>query len=91
MQRPGLGLFRGTDDLLGWFTLFERSVALDARAKAEATAGRDSDRPSWATAGEGDGGPPGLAGVAGELREERASLEVQRVTRNLWRLLSSAR
>ena len=33
----------------------------------------------------------GSPGWPGELREERASLEVQRVTRNLWRLLSSGR
>jgi len=92
VQRPGLGLFRGTDDLLASFTLFERSVALDPRAKAEASAGRDSE-PALVgyRLGKGTVVRLGSPGWPGELREERASLEVQRVTRNLWRLLSSAR
>ena len=66
VQRPGLGLFRGTDELLGSFTLFERSVALDPRAKAEATAGpRLRAGPGGLPPGEGHRGPPGLAGMAG--------------------------
>ena len=90
VQRKGLGLFRGTDDLLGSFTLFERSVSLDAQARLVASAGRDSE-PALVgyRLGKGTVVRLGSPGWPGELREERASLEVQRVTRNLWRLLSS--
>lgn len=92
VQRQGLGLFRGTDDLLGSFTLFERSVALSPQARTEATAGRDA---APALVGyrlnRGVVVRLGSPGWPTELREERASLEVQRVTRNLWRLLSSPR
>ena len=92
VQRQGLGLFRGTDELLGSFTLFERSVSLDAQARLVASAGRDSD-PALVgyRLGKGTVVRLGSPGWPGELREERASLEVQRVTRNLWRLLSSGR
>ncbi len=50
VQRQGLGLFRGTDDLLGSFTLFERSVSLDAAGAARwpAPAATPSRR-WWAT------------------------------------------
>jgi hypothetical protein len=92
VQRKGLGLFRGTDDLLGSFTLFERSLSLAPQARLEASAGRDAD-PALVgyRLGKGTVVRLGSPGWPGELREERASLEVQRVTRNLWRLLSSAR
>ncbi len=92
VQRPGLGLFRGTDDLLGSFTLFERSTSLAPQAKLEASAGRDSE-PALVgyRLGKGTVVRLGSPGWPGELREGRASLEVQRVTRNLWRLLSSGR
>lgn len=92
VQRKGLGLFRGTDDLLGSFTLFERSLSLAPQARLEASAGRDAD-PALVgyRLGKGTVVRLGSPGWPGELREERASVEVQRVTRNLWRLLSSSR
>ena len=90
---PGLGLFRGTDELLGSFTLFERSVALaPPRAKApRPPPGATPSRRWWATAwGRGPwsawarrDGRPCCARSAPAWRS-------QRVTRNLWRLLSSA-
>ena len=92
VQRRGLGLFRGTDQLLGSFTRFERSLALAPEARLEASAGRGADPALVAyRLGRGSVVRLGSPGWARELREERASLEVQRVTRNLWRLLSSAR
>jgi len=92
VQRRGLGLFRGTDQLVGSFTRFERSVALAPQARLEASAGRGAD-PALVgyRLGRGTVVRLGSPGWPTELREDRASLEVQRVTRNLWRLLSSAR
>jgi hypothetical protein len=92
VQRQGLGLFRGTDELLGSFRLFELSVSLAAQAQLQASAGRDAE-PALVgyRLGRGTVVRLGSPGWAGELREERASVEVQRVTRNLWRLLSSGR
>jgi hypothetical protein len=92
VQRKGLGLFRGTDDLLGSFRLFELSVSLAPQAELQASAGRDAE-PALVGYRLGRGAVIrlGSPGWPSELREERASLEVQRVTRNLWRLLSSGR
>jgi len=92
VQRRGLGLLRGTDQLVGSFTRFERSVALASQARLEASAGRGAD-PALVgyRLGRGTVVRLGSPGWPTELREDRASLEVQRVTRNLWRLLSSAR
>ncbi|MDQ3647932.1 MAG: hypothetical protein M3433_05020, partial [Actinomycetota bacterium] len=92
VQRRGRGLFGGTDELLGSFMRFERSVALEPRARLEASAGRGAD-PALVgyRLGRGTVVRLGSPGWPAELREDRASLEVQRVTRNLWRLLSSAR
>ncbi len=92
LQRKGLGLFRGTDDLIGSFRVFERSVSLAPQARLEASAGRDAE-PALVgyRLGRGTVVRLGSPGWLSELREERASVEVQRVTRNLWRLLSSGR
>jgi hypothetical protein len=92
VQRRGLGLFRGTDELLGSFRLFELSVSLAPQAQPQASAGRDAE-PALVgyRLGRGTVVRLGSPGWASELREERASVEVQRVTRNLWRLLSSGR
>jgi hypothetical protein len=92
VQRRGLGLFRGTDELLGSFRLFELSISLALQARLQASAGRDADAALVGyRLGRGTVVRLGSPGWASELREERASLEVQRVTRNLWRLLSSGR
>jgi hypothetical protein len=92
VQRRGLGLFRGTDELLGSFRLFELSVSLAPQARMEASGGRDAE-PALVgyRLGRGTVVRLGSPGWDSELREERASVEVQRVTRNLWRLLSSGR
>ena len=92
VQRKGLGLFRGTDELLGSFRLFERSVSLAPQVRLQASAGRETD-PALVGyhLGRGTVVRLGSPGWPAELREERASVEVQRVTANLWRLLSSGR
>jgi hypothetical protein len=92
VQRRGLGLFRGVDELLGSFNRFELSDSLAPQARLEASAGREERQALVGyRLGRGSVTRLGSPGWPAELREERASLEVQRVTRNLWRLLSSAR
>jgi hypothetical protein len=86
----GLGLFAGLSPLIGEFTLFERSTRLPPGAALEASAGRDLDTPSFVAYRLGDGlvTRSGTPQWSRELNESRLSVEVPRVTRRIWALLS---
>jgi hypothetical protein len=87
-----LGLFRGLSSLVGEFTLFERSVALPAGSAVETSAGRERGEPAFVAYRRGRGlvlrtGTPQW----GRALDERLSVEVERVTRRIWALLSGGR
>jgi hypothetical protein len=88
--RRGLGLFDGVDDLFGEFSVFERSVRLPPGARLLASAGRDDGQPALVgyRLGKGTVIRPGTPQWAGQLSERALSLEVPRVTRGIWALIS---
>ena len=88
-----LGLFEGLSPLIGEFTLFERSTRLPAGAVLESSAGRELDQPAFVAYRLEDGLVirSGTAQWSRELEEERLSIEVPRVTRRIWALLSDRR
>jgi hypothetical protein len=85
-----LGLFAGLSPLIGEFTLFERSERLPEGAALRSSAGRDLDQPAFVAYGLADGMVlrSGTPQWARELDESRLSIEVPRVTRRIWTLLS---
>jgi flagellar hook assembly protein FlgD len=89
LQR-GAGLFDGVDDLFGEFSVFERSLKLPAGARLVASAGRDEEEPAFVAyrLGKGVVIRPGTPQWPRQLEERALGLEVPRVTRNIWRLLS---
>ena len=92
-QQDDLGLFRGVDALFGDFRVFERSVELPAGARLRTAAGREEEQAAFVgyTLGRGTVVRPGTPGWAGELEEGRLSVEVPRVTRRIWALISRPR
>ena len=89
LQR-GIGLFDGADDLFGEFSVFERSLRLPAGARLVAAAGRELEEPALVAyrLGKGTVIRPGTPEWARQLDERALGLEVPRVTRNMWRLIS---
>jgi hypothetical protein len=85
-----LGLFDGLSDLIGEFTVFERSVHLPPRSELVEAAGREVEEPAFVGYRLGGGLVlrSGTPQWARELEEERLSVEVPRVTRRIWTLLS---
>jgi hypothetical protein len=85
-----LGLFEGLSPLIGEFTLFERSMRLPAGAELQSSAGRELDQPAFVAYRLEDGIVlrTGTAQWSRELEESRLSIEVPRVTRRIWALLS---
>lgn len=92
-EQDELGLFRGVDALFGEFSVFERSVELPAEAELRTAAGREEGQAAFVgyTLGKGTVVRPGTPGWAGELEEGRLSVEVPRVTRRIWSLISRPR
>ena len=92
-EQDELGLFRGVDALFGEFSVFERSVELPADAQLRTAAGREAGQAAFVgyTLGKGTVVRPGTPGWAGELEEGRLSVEVPRVTRRIWSLISRPR
>ena len=85
-----LGLFAELSPLIGEFTLFERSERLPTGAELQSSAGRDLDQPAFVAYRLADGTVlrSGTPQWARELDESRLSVEVPRVTRRIWALLS---
>ena len=90
MFEDELGLFDGLSGLIGDFTLFERSVSLPPDAPLLVSAGREADQPAFTAfrLGEGLVLRTGTPQWSRELEEARLSVEVPRVTRRIWALLS---
>jgi hypothetical protein len=86
----GIGIFDGVDDLFGEFSVFERSERLPAGARRLAAAGRDVEEAAFVAyrLGKGTVIRSGTPQWAGQLSERALGLEVPRVTRNIWRLIS---
>ena len=85
-----LGLFEELSGLIGDFTLFERSVELPPDTRVLVSAGREADQPAFVAFRLGDGLVlrTGTPQWSRELEEARLSVEVPRVTRRIWTLLS---
>jgi hypothetical protein len=88
VNRPDtLGLFAGTDGLVGLFTQFEQSKALVGGAQILSSAGRDPRHPAFVAYRLGKGivvrvgSPAWSADLAG-------NTELTDVTRGIWSLLS---
>lgn len=92
-ERDRLGLFRGVDQLFGEFSAFERSEALPPGARLLTGAGREKGQPAFVAyrLGKGTVIRPGTPQWERELEESRLSVEVPRVTRRIWSLLSRPR
>ena len=89
-QRDRLKLFRGVDGPFGDFSLFERQTRLPGDASLLTAAGREAGQPAFVgyRLGKGTVVRTGTPQWARELRESALGLEVPRITRNLWRVLS---
>ena len=86
----GLGLFEGVSGFVGDFTVFENSLDLPRSGRRITAAGRDAGQPALLAIGLG-GGIVLRAGTpqwARELNESALSLELPRVTKRIWRMLS---
>jgi hypothetical protein len=86
-EKDELGLFDGTDGLIGLFDTFERSDGFAGRARLETAAGREPAKPAFVGYRLGDGvvvrvGVPGWAAALDDGEEEA------KVTRRIWALLS---
>lgn len=92
-ERDQLNLFRGVDDLFGEFSVFERSVALPEDADLRTAAGREEGKAAFVaySLGKGIVIRPGTPGWVAELEEGRLSVEVPRITRRIWALISHER
>ncbi len=92
-ERDELGLFRGVDAFFGEFSVFERSVELPEDATLATAAGREEGQAAFVgyRLGKGTVIRPGTPGWAGELEEGRLSVEVPRITRRIWALISRRR
>jgi len=86
-----LGLFRRADRFLGSFSEFERSRSRPRGTRPLASAGRDPGEPAFVAyrLGKGIVVRAGTPQWAAALSEGRFGVEVPRVTRRLWRLLTS--
>jgi hypothetical protein len=85
-----LGLFEGLSPLIGEFTLLERSTRLPDGAELQSSAGRELDQPAFVAYRLDDGMVlrTGTAQWPRELAASALSIEVPRVTRRIWALLS---
>jgi hypothetical protein len=93
VEQDQLGLFEGLDRFVGDFTIFEVSKHPPAGDRLLAAAGRDPGEPAFLaySVGRGMVVRVGTPQWSGELRESRLSIEVPRVTKRIWRLLSRRR
>jgi len=89
-ERDSLRLFRGGDRLFGEFSVFERSERLPETARLLSSAGREEGQAAFVAyrLGKGIVVRPGTPQWARELEERRLGVEVPRVTRRIWALLS---
>jgi hypothetical protein len=89
-QRDRLRLFQGIDGPFGDFTVFERQTRLPGEARLLTAAGREAGQPAFVgyRLGKGTVVRVGTPQWTRELRESSLGLEVPRITRNVWRLLS---
>lgn len=92
-QKDDLGLFESGDALFGEFSAFERSLRLPSGAELLTAAGRRDGQPAFVAYGLGKGVVirPGTPQWAGALRESALDVEVPRVTKRIWRVLSRKR
>jgi hypothetical protein len=92
-ERDRLGLFKGVDALFGDFSLFERSTELPEDARLLTAAGREPGQPAFVgyRLGKGIVVRPGAPSWARELEEGQLSVEIPRVTRRIWALISGPR
>ena len=90
VERDRLRLFRGVDELLGEFSVFERSDRLPPGASLLSAAGREEGEPAFVAyrLGKGTVIRVGTPQWGRELEERRLSGEVPRVTRRIWAHLS---
>jgi hypothetical protein len=90
VESDRLGLFEGIDGLFGEFALFERSVELPDGARLLSAAGREPGEPAFVAyrLGKGTVIRMGTPEWAQRLEERSLDVEVPRVTRRIWRLLS---
>jgi N,N-dimethylformamidase beta subunit-like, C-terminal/FlgD Ig-like domain len=86
----GLGLFEGVSGFVGEFTVFEPSHGLPRSARRITEAGRDPGQPAFVAFGLGGGIVlrTGTPQWARELEEAALSLELPRVTKRIWKVLS---
>ncbi|HEY1274305.1 MAG TPA: N,N-dimethylformamidase beta subunit family domain-containing protein [Thermoleophilaceae bacterium] len=86
----GLDLFADTDDLVGDFTVFEETTDLAPGARLLTGAGREPARPALVAYGLGGGMlvRSGTPQWAGRLSESELDVEVPRVTKRIWSLVS---
>jgi FlgD Ig-like domain len=86
----GLGLFRGVSGFVGEFTVFEPSHGLPRSARRITEAGRDPGQPAFVAFGLGGGIVlrTGTPQWARELEESALSIELPRVTKRIWKVLS---
>ena len=93
VESDRLGLFRGVDELFGEFSVFERSVLLPGDADALTAAGRDEDQAAFVAyrLGKGTVIRPGTPQWARQLEESALGVEVPRVMRRIWSVLSARR
>ena len=89
-SRTSSGCSTTSARLIGDFTLFERSASLPPDAPLLVSAGREADQPAFVAfrLGEGLVLRTGTPQWSRELEEARLSVEVPRVTRRIWTLLS---
>jgi hypothetical protein len=85
-----LGLFARVDELFGEFSSFERSDRLPPDAELLTSAGREEGEPAFVgyRLGKGTVVRPGTPQWALQLNESALGVEVPRVTRRIWQVLS---
>ena len=88
-----LGLFARVDSLFGEFSRFERSDRLPPDAELLTTAGREEGEPAFVgyRLGKGTVVRPGTPQWALQLEESALGVEVPRITRRIWLVLSRRR
>jgi hypothetical protein len=86
----GLGLFEGSDDFIGDFTVFEQSQGLPTGSRPIATAGRDPSQPAFVAFGLGGGMVIriGTSQWSSQLDEAALNDEVPAVTNRIWSQIS---
>ncbi len=92
-EQDELGLFEGVDALFGEFSVFERSERLPGDAELLSAAGREEGEAAFVgySLGKGTVVRPGTPQWARELEERSLGVEIPRVTRRIWGLLSRRR